>query len=205
MEIKKHSLIGVAIILFFSCNKNNAITDNTEFPNKVGNHWHYKYTYGAPSPGSIDVDIIGQGTLPDGERSTIWVYRILSYTDTCYVVSNGNTVVFYNNPCLRCTPQMPSERMRYIFPLQTGNFWFNTAYYGDTTKVLLETTLSVPAGSFEHTFELNRIKGHSFNSWASNLIWFTPNIGFTKLDQEEFSLGPVLGNGVWELDSYTLN
>lgn len=204
--MKQCFLISVLIFFTFSSCKKEVVTSaSAEFPNTVGNHWRYQYTVSGQPSSYIDVNIIGQATLPDGQNAKIWVYKILSYTDTAYVVSNGQTITFYNKPCLTCTVKMPFERMRYILPMQTGNIWFTNAPYGDTTKVLTLSTLTIPAGVFENTYELSKKRGNVTNSWTSNQIWFTPNVGLTKLIQGEFNLGPTIGNGLWELISYSLN
>ena len=192
------------MISVVACNKNNTPIETTEFPNTVGNHWHYIYGSNTPTPSFIDVDIIGEGNLPDGQSAKIWVYKILSYTDTTYVVTSAQTIKIYDKPCLTCTNQMPFERMEYRFPLGVGNRWFTSAAYGDTTKVLSQDSLIVPAGTFKNTYFLSKVRGYVTNSWTANEIWFTPYIGMTKLIQGEFSLGPVLGNGLWELASYTI-
>ena len=75
---------------------------------------------------------------------------------------------------------------------------------GDTTKVLANSTLTVPAGTFENTFELSKKRNYVVNAWTNNQIWFTPTVGMTKLNQGEFNLGPVIGNGIWQLANYSL-
>jgi hypothetical protein len=40
------------------------------------------------------------------------------------------------------------------------------------------------------------------NTWAKDTIYFKEQIGLVKFSQNEFDLGPVMGNGVWELESY---
>lgn len=203
--MKKYFLIfTMSVLAFTSCTKDNVTNDNSTFPNRIGNHWHYKYTASGAATSYIDVDIIGQATLPDGQNAKIWAYKILTYTDTTYVVSDDQLVKIYDKPCWTCTTQMPYERQRYVLPLQTGNTWFTNSTFGDTTKVITQSALTVPAGTFENTYELFKKRGYVTNSWTSNQIWLTPNVGLTKLNQGEYSLGPVLGNGLWELDNYSL-
>jgi len=207
--MKKYFLIlAISILAFTSCRNDNITNYKSAstftFPNTIGNHWHYKYSEGGKAISYIDVDIIGQGKLPDGQNAKIWVYKILNYTDTTYVVSDNSLVKIYDEPCWPCTTQMPYERQRYLLPLKTGNIWFSNASYGDTTKVITQSSLTVPAGTFENTYELSKTRGYVTNSSTSNRIWLTPNVGLTKLEQSEINLGPVLGNGIWELDNYSL-
>lgn len=70
--------------------------------------------------------------------------------------------------------------------------------------VLTNSTITVPAGIFENTFELSKKRGYVVNAWTNNQVWFTPYTGMTKLNQGEFNLGPVIGNGIWQLANYSL-
>ena len=134
----------------------------------------------------------------------IWVYKILSNTDTVIVTSNNDSVTVYENYCSTCPNSTLYTRMKYFLPLQTGIIWFSNFIWGDTTKVLNNNSLTVPAGTFTNTFELSKKIGYVVNTKTNNEIWFTPNVGLTKLNQNEYNLGPVLGNGLWELDSYNV-
>ena len=197
-----------------SCSKENNSPSNTssnqQFPDKVGNHWVYKYNDGSNSEQYIFVDIVGTGILPDGQNVTIWTSTLQDATnrkyllDSSFVVVDEQKAVFYGVPCLTCTTQMPDEKRRYIFPLQVNNKWFTDKFFGDTTKVLNENSLTVPAGTFDSTFELSKTVGYVVNSFTKDTIWLTPNIGMTKFYQNEYSLGQLPGNGIWELLSYQL-
>ncbi len=197
-----------------SCSKENNSPSNTssnqQFPDKVGNHWVYKYNDGSNSEQYIFVDIVGTGILPDGQNVTIWTSTLQDATnrkyllDSSFVVVDEQKGVFYGVPCLTCTTQMPDEKRRYIFPLQVNNKWFTDKFFGDTTKVLNESSLTVPAGTFDSTFELSKTVGYVVNSFTKDTIWLTPNIGMTKFYQNEYSLGQLPGNGIWELLSYQL-
>ncbi|WP_298392185.1 hypothetical protein [Hydrotalea sp.] len=202
------------LIFMVSCSKENNSPSNTssnqQFPDKVGNHWVYKYNDGSNSEQYIFVDIVGTGILPDGQNVTIWTSTLQDATnrkyllDSFFVVVDEQKAVFYGVPCLTCTTQMPDEKRRYIFPLQVNNKWFTDKFFGDTTKVLNENSLTVPAGTFDSTFELSKTVGYAVNSFTKDTIWLTPNIGMTKFYQNEYSLGQLPGNGIWELLSYQL-
>ncbi|WP_298299611.1 hypothetical protein [Hydrotalea sp.] len=202
------------LIFMVSCSKENNSPSNTssnqQFPDKVGNHWVYKYNDGSNSEQYIFVDIVGTGILPDGQNVTIWTSTLQDATnrkyllDSSFVVVDEQKGVFYGVPCLTCTTQMPDEKRRYIFPLQVNNKWFTDKFFGDTTKVLNESSLTVPAGTFDSTFELSKTVGYVVNSFTKDTIWLTPNIGMTKFYQNEYSLGQLPGNGIWELLSYQL-
>lgn len=210
----KPNVILLLVFLITSCSKQENAPSNTSsnqmFPHAVGNHWVYKYDDGSNSEQYIYVDIVGTGTLPDGQNATIWTSTLQDATNTKYLLDSSFVVVddqkaiFYGVPCLTCTTQMPDEKRRYIFPLQVGNVWFTDKIFGDTTKVLNENSLTVPAGTFDNTFQLSKIIGYVTNSFTKDSIWLTPNIGLIKYYQNEYSLGPIPGNGIWKLKSYNL-
>ena len=197
--------------LTIACHKSSNPASNAVFPNQVGDHWVYKYSpSGIPAAdtGTVQVDIIGQTTLPDGETAKIWVTKYsndTNYPDTTLVVDSASTVkIYFNNICPYCTDKMPSESKRYNFPLQVSDEWIPAGYYNDTTRVLDELTLQVPAGDFPNTFQLSRTIGYATNSYTKDTIFITPGVGITKFLQNEFSLGPFPGYGLRELASYQL-
>ena len=198
-----------------SCTKENNQTPNTTsnqiFPNEVGNHWIYKYEDAdSNSRQFIMVDIVGTTTLPNGANATIWTSTLQDASnqkyliDSSYAVVDQHKAVFYAPPCLPCTPRPLYEKGRYVFPLQTGNKWFTNVSWGDTTKVLSQEEITVPAGTFPGTYKLSKIIGYVYETYTQDSIWLTPNIGMTRCFQNEFSTAPVPGNGVWELTSYNL-
>jgi hypothetical protein len=208
--MKTHCSI-LLILLLTACQKTNNTPSAEFFPNQVGDHWVYKYSLSL-SPdidtGLIKVDIVGQITLPDGEKAKIWATRYSNdpnNIDTSYVVSDASLVKIYNGDiCLPCTTQMPGERRRYILPLAVNNKWYSALVFGDTTKVLSELNLSTPAGIFKNTFQLSKTIGYAVNSYTIDTIFLSSNIGMTKFIQEEYSLGPFPGNGIWKLAGYSL-
>jgi hypothetical protein len=195
-----------------ACHKSGGPAPNAAFPNQIGDHWVYKYSPSgnpAADTGTVQVDIVGQTILPDGEPAKIWVTKysndLNSADDTSLVVDSASTVkIYYDNICPICTNKMPSEWKRYNFPLRVSNEWINANYYDDTTKVLDELSLQVPAGIFPNTFQLAKTVGYIVNSFTQDTIFITPGVGITEYFQREFNLGPFPGNGLWELASYQL-
>lgn len=172
----------------------------SEFPNEVGNHWRYEYKPDSGPTGYIDVDIIGTTPLPGGLLAKIWAYKILTYSDTNFVIFDGQTATIYRRSNSGSTSPF-YRKTHYIFPLQIGNVWVSQL---DSIRVFANSTLTVPAGIFKNTFELSK-RGQGPNILTRDTIWFTPHVGMTKLKQIELDLGPVLGNGIWELANYRLN
>ena len=207
------SYLGIFFsLLIISCNKEKNSSTTQIFPNNVGNQWVYEYKNGSTTGTQlIFVEVVGKGTLPDGQDATIWTSTLQDgannryLIDSSFVVADNQKAVFYAAPCRTCIPQMFDEKRRYVFPLQVGNTWFTDKFYGDTTKVLQKSTLTVPAGTFENTFQLSKTIGYVTNSFTKDTIWLTPNIGMTKYYQNQYNLGPIPGNGTWELSSYRLN
>jgi len=203
---------GLFLFLFvISCTKEKNSSSSDVFPNAIGDQWIYRYNDGY-SVGNqyIYVNIVGIGILPDGESATIWTTTLQDPTgnkyliDSSFVVADNQKAVFYHPPCRSCIPPMFDEKRRYVFPLRVGNVWFTGKIFGDTTKVLNEGSLTVPAGTFANTFELSKTIGYVTNSYTKDTIWLTPNVGVIKFVQDEYSLGWIPGDGVWELASYQL-
>ncbi len=203
-------LSGIIGIIAIGCGKEKQLPSNQKaaevFPNKTGDQWTYKLTTYNADIDTVKVEIVSQGKLPNGANAKIWkytyIYPSLTYTDTVWVSSNNNEVRIYDNPCRTCTGKMPFERLRYILPLKVGKFWLTNAAYGDTTKVLDQENVSVPAGTFSNVFRLSKVRGYVTNSWTNDTIYFKEHVGLVKFSQNEFILGPLIGNGVWELINY---
>ncbi len=204
-------LSGIIGIIAIGCGKEKQLPSNQKaaevFPNKIGYQWTYRLTTYNGNIGTVKVIIVSQGTLPNGTNAKIWKYTYIypsrTYIDTVWVSSNTNDVRIYDNPCWTCTNTMPFERLRYILPLNVGKSWFTNAAYGDTTKVLDQKSVFVPAGTFSNVFRLSKNRGYVTNSWTNDTIYFKEHVGLVKLNQNEFILGPVIGNGVWELINYS--
>jgi hypothetical protein len=211
----KPNLVLFGMFLITSCSQENNPPSNGQsntfsnqmFPNSVGNEWVYQYNDGLDSNQYIYVDIVGTTTLPGGQNATVWTSTLKYGTnqefllDSSYVVVDDQKAVFYAPPCLTCIPSVIEEKERYVFPLQVNKRWFTDKVYGDTTKVLEEGSITVPAGTFDNTFKLSRTIGYVNNSFTKDTTWLTPNVGMIKYYQDHYSLGPIPGNGVWELAS----
>lgn len=210
--MNKYFPLLLSATLMIACHKSSGPVSNTAFPNQIGDHWVYKY-YSSGSPaadtGTVQVDIIGQTILPDGETAKIWVTKYPNdpnpTDDTSLVVESASLVtVYFNNICPNCTNKMPAEWKTYHFPLQVSNEWSYGDNYLDTTRVLNELSLQIPAGNFPNTFQLSKTVGYVVNSFTQDTIFITPGVGITKYFQREYNLGPFPGNGLWELASYQL-
>lgn len=99
---------------------------------------------------------------------------------------------------------MSPSFLRYILPFRVRSFWYTNAPYGDTTKVLKQTSVAVPAGNFTNVFCIAKTVGYVTNSWTKDTLYFKNRVGLVKFKQNEYNLGPVTGDGTWELVRYTL-
>lgn len=202
--MKRIASLAIVILLLSSCRLFNAHHNPyvKKFPNRIGDSWTYKYTESNGTQHYIEVRIVGQDTLQNGEMAKIWQYKYPNFVDSVWVISNDTEAVFYNKPC--CST-IPLEKLRLVFPLNVGNSWHSDAPYGDTTKVLNQSTISVPAGTFENVYRISKTVGYVTNSWTKDTLWVKNKVGIIRKSQAEFSLGPLPGNGTWELRSYIVN
>ena len=194
----------IFVFFIFSCKKEtNQLIDI--FPNNVGFEWTYRL-YDNNNVNTIKVQIVGEGVLPNGNNAKIWRYTYIypskTYIDSVWVTDSNNDVRFYFNPCWSCTNQMPPERLHYILPFIVGQYWYTDADYGDTTKVLKQISVTVPAGSYNDVFCISRVQGYVENSWKFDTLYFKEHVGLVKFNQHENSLGPSIGDGTWELIKY---
>lgn len=200
MKTKIFLLLLLLGIIDISCKKDEK-RQIDYFPNNIGYQWIYRLTN--KNVDTIKVEIVSQGILPNGVSAKIWkyTYKLASqtYVDTVWVSQTNSDVRIYDNFCKTCTSQMPFERLHYILPLSIDKSWFTNDAFGDTTKVLNQENLSVPEGSFANVYRISKARGYVTNSWTKDTIYFKEYVGLVKLNQNEFNLGPLIGNGIWEL------
>jgi len=205
MKIPLLLLLALFSVLSFSCKK-EVVHAEDYFPNEVGYQWNYRWL-NDDAIGTIEVKIVDSKFLSDGQEAKVWqyTYNIESniYIDTLWVINSSNNVSIYNNFYLTDSNQMPYEKLHYIFPLEDGRQWFTNVPQGDTTKVLNREMISVPIGSFDDVFRISKDIGYATNAGVNDTLYFKEHIGLVKYCQHEFLLGPVLGNGVWELMDYS--
>jgi hypothetical protein len=146
--------------------------------------------------------------MPDGQLAKVWVYNNTIYgSDTNFVVFDGQVAKFYGG--IYPYPNPPStyyEIMHFSFPLQVGTFYAYPVpgYYHDTSKVLNNSPLTVPAGTFNNTFKISKNRFGVPNTWTRDTIWFSPTVGITKWILNEWDSGPAALDGIWQLTEYSL-
>ena len=201
-------ILFLVSVFMVSCRKEE-VPENTmsadQVPNSPGDYWKYSIkSFTGEKKGFLEVRIIKKDTLPDGRPVTTWIYSYPEFTDTIYKVRSDTSFEEYT--IFPTTTGDSNPVMRYIFPLEPGMKWaINSTQYTDSVKVMSETTVTVPAGLFDHSMELGFIATHHIgNYWNSSLYWFTPHIGISRMEYAVYSLGFDEHYGIYELLEYRL-
>ena len=129
--------------------------------------------------------------VPEGVSNYAYIGRIENGID-----QHGLNVVFGSAETMVFDPWLPL----YRFPLIPGESW-ETKYEGFTTdgfyigegkasyRVVDETTLDTPAGTFEHVFQVEEtFEWKILNQEVDTTIsrkWLAPDIGIVMIDQEQ--------------------
>lgn len=194
--------ILILSVIFISCKKDNAQSENQVenigsseyFPNSVGDYWKYKYSDSLGNSTSfVDVNIVGNKTLPNGQVAKVWVFKFTSNVDTNYVYQIGDTIRFLN---------VYLEVVNtYVTPLTLNNKWENSFLF-DSIEVKEQRTFILNKKNFDNSFLLNE-HGYGFNYFLTRVEWFCPNIGMLTKARKEYSLG-YLDDSYWELVEYQL-
>ena len=166
------------------------------FPNALNSHW--RYLKAGPKEQYLDVKIIGETRMENGQKAAVWVYNYPDETDTNYVIESDDNIKVIEAPGNRLKREIN-------FPLYVGKSWASSSKYGDSTRVIGKTTLTTPAGNFPDTYILTNIPNTRYrvgNYRKIDTIWFTPDIGITKYSQNDFDGRPKLSNGIWLLSEY---
>ncbi len=181
------------------------------FPNRVGDHWVYRYSGQAGGiPTHIYVDITGVIRLPDGRQATLWVYTLPDRVLTEYIVSDKQEVRIYEGSGEKHPKpltEMPRLKNTYLIPMVRDLSWVPNPDHGDTLKVIAGSKTRVKAGNFENTWTIINCPDKSVfvgNSKRVDTIWFTPHVGMVKKSQLDIEMRAAPGNGLWELESYHL-
>jgi hypothetical protein len=194
-------------VFIASCCKDEVAKDisyTDQVPNSVGDYWKYSIKSSTGEfKGFLEVNITKKNTLSDGRTVTTWIYTYPEFTNTVYkILSDTSLEEFIDFPAAN---RSDHPAMRYMFPLIPGNKWV-IHEFADSVKVVSDTTLTVPAGSFDHSFKLNFIASHFIiNYWNTSNYWFTPHIGISRMDRWVYNLGVGdFSNGIYELVEYKL-
>jgi len=163
----------------------------SDFPNQKGFQFTYSLVDSFVNPvyDTVTVIIKGDTTLPNSKQATIWEYNYSTYTDTFFVTTTNDTLRFYS--------RWDNQRARtvYVFPIKVRNEWKGD-FATDTTRVVEEGTVEVPAGNFQKGYRLHE-SWFGFNDFGDITTWLVPHIGIVKMDRIEYT-----SNQKWELIDY---
>lgn len=188
--------LTVLIIINMSCNNSPTQTDelpSSDFPNKVGDTWTYFHFDSLNlKSDTVVVTIVGQTTLASNQLATIWQFKSWQGVETTYVTVSKDTVRLISS----------SHGFKLIFPLQVGNKWKEDYSANDTNRVLRSGSISVIAGNFSGTYELQESWGF-LNDYGSISRWFVPQVGIVRIYHTRWSFG--MANETFELVRYKIN
>ena len=173
------SLVLLIPLLLISCRKKSTVTRSHEnqvleyFPNSIGSRFIYFYFDSlSMHSDTVTVSIVDTITYDNIKQLTVWEYIYSSKIDTRYVYSSGDTVKIYNdleNWWINTT---------YLFPLEIGKGW-RGGFINDTSTVVDQVSITVPAGEFANTFLIEETWG-ALNEYGYILTWFVPEVGIVK-------------------------
>lgn len=186
------SLMLLSIIISCKDSSTSPNTSSTDiFPNKLGSNWIYAHHDSLSHlSDTLTVTIVGATTLSNNQSAMIWQYRRSTNIDTVYVFNAGDTVRFVTN----------THSFRILFPLQIGSKWGGD-YLNDTIRILQKAPISVVAGTFADSYEIQETWG-GLNDYGQFTRWFVPNAGFVRIYHTGASFG--MANETFELINYSI-
>lgn len=195
----------LALMVFFSCDRNNNATPNPSksdtvaiaaFPNQIGDSWTYSvFDSITLKTQTVVVKITGDTVFSNNEKFKVWEYFYPDKRETVYVNIVGDTVNFnfkygfYNT--------------KYIFPLFFGKSWLS-GKPGINPPTIVENveSLTLPAGTFNDCYQIKTTLA-SYNYVLITTNWFMPGVGFVQKHIFERNLG-LADVQTWKLEKYTV-
>ena len=123
----------------------------------------------------------------------------------------GDTMLFVPYLPLYQFPLIPGEKWQVAFQVQIVPELFPLGGGLDEFEVLTEETVTVPAGTFEHVFQVQESFRWGFDIENQNVPlditvvkkWVAPDVGIIKFTQSQTRGGETV-DAVFELESFTL-
>ena len=174
-----------------------------DFPNGVGNQWVYAhYDSLTEEEDTVRVSITRLKTLDNGEPAKVW--RCVfdgGRVDTHYVSQVGDTIKMYWGDS---TEPSGAGIMTLLFPMDSGKVWTNGSDIYDSTTIVDQISLSVPAGWFPTAYHLERERSVPGYVQRSTLQYIPEiGIGWMYLYGSPVMPGPPEVNETWVLVDYT--
>ncbi|MEA3296360.1 MAG: hypothetical protein U9R56_00665 [candidate division Zixibacteria bacterium] len=197
------TVLLLAIVVLVSCDDDSLPTiksteKRVDFPNKIGFRWTYAYYDSiAGSPDTVEVTIIGNETLENGEMAKIWRYEFRTKTKIRHVSIVGDTVKIYWN--------LLPDLLTFLYPLEVGSSWTSSTVASDTTTVLDGVGVSIPAGSFTDGYLITR-EWFGLEEYENSRIYIVNGVGLVLMHLK--ASAPMSGiddvNEVWVLLDFDL-
>jgi hypothetical protein len=206
--------IGMLLMLLaIGCKKSNNGNSNAQdqFPNKVGDEWHYLVKDTTFHPGlntdtssvqyNVDVLIVGTVKLANGITATIWQFNYPDHVDTNYVYQSEDTIKFFDHNITYLLGQ-------YIFPFTSGSSWPylpTITPFPESVSVTGPGVINVGNNEFSGAWRIYGFTGPPDGMFTIDQ-WFKDYVGFVKkyLDTSgEYTLGNR-HNLDWYLESYEI-
>ncbi len=207
------------------------------YPLAVGNVWHYR----DPSGAEITFEIVDTIQIQRAGGETIESFvlqksskaegleNVVNYSylgpsldekgEVSAIVQHaqnttsgtGDTILFVPYLPLYQFPLIPGERWEVNFQAQLVPELFPIGGGLDEFEVISEETVTVPAGTFEHVFQVQESFRWGFDIENQNVPlditvvkkWVAPDVGIIKFTQSQ-TRGDVTVDTVFELESFEL-
>lgn len=210
-------IVAILLLAVAGCKDDSVPTvtggQKVTFPHKVGSLWTYEYTQ-LQTIGSVtdtlndtvDVVIIRDTILDNGDSATIWVFRYghRSPPDTQLVVMADDTVKLgWDTDSLQGSGSGTPATI--ILPIETSLTWVGGVGYTDSTTVSGPISVSVKGGSFSETYWFLR-EWTGLEEHETTDIWLVPDVGIVWYRYHFVQQMPDPSElyQVWELLSYDL-
>ncbi len=173
------------------------------FPNSPGTKWEYTVSTNSVPTNSIEISITKRVLLENKESVSEWDIKSNSGDTKQYVGIIGDTVKIYIDINNINNPQ--SILYAYILPLNKFNNWnyrnLEQTFGNDIASGgSLIGKLTVPAGTFDNVYEIERITDAQDRK-AHEWIDFVPEIGMIK---KQIIDNNTNDNIIWELKSFQI-
>ena len=207
------------------------------YPLAVGNVWHYRDASGTEitfeivdtiqiqraSGEAIESFVLQKSSKAEGLENVVNYSYLGTSLDEKGEVSEiiqhaqnttsgtGDTILFVPYLPLYQFPLIPGERWEVNFQAQLVPELFPIGGGLDEFEVLSEETVTVPAGTFEHVFQVQESFRWGFDIENQNFPlditvvkkWVAPDVGIIKFTQSQ-TRGDVTVDTVFELESFEL-
>lgn len=186
----------VALFFFTACQEGPEIQPLSQQKalNEIGKKWVYNY-YPDPasSPEIMNVEVIGDTLMNDGDSARVWQFQLPNRTFYYMVQIEQDTFKMFSD-----LGEITHHKIPMI--MNSTSLWEGN-YCTDTSKVLSQQSYVVGENDFEGAWNIERKAGFCVNWKLDQNIWWDNDQGFLYLESDEMNLGPAITT-IWELVSF---